>query len=228
VASGVDQALAKFVPKTPGADRELLLAGLDGVCNVVPVIDSGEHEDNWVIVMPRADLSLRHYLEASGTPSIEESVVILDDSTAALADLDGKVVHRDLKPENVLRLDGRWWRADFGISRYGEASIARTLEIRSLAALRRAGTLAQRARDKRRRHVRDPRGERGRTDALGRVPRAGGSSIDARRAGGGLRQRRGHATFADGRTPHLDGHGLGPEVRDRWPVGRATDTSWGR
>jgi eukaryotic-like serine/threonine-protein kinase len=43
---------------------------------------------------------------------------------SALADLDGKVVHRDLKPENVLRLNGRWCLADFGISRYAEASTA--------------------------------------------------------------------------------------------------------
>ena len=39
-------------------------------------------------------------------------------------DLEGKVVHRDLKPENVLRLDGRWCLADFGISRYAEATTA--------------------------------------------------------------------------------------------------------
>lgn len=124
VTSDNKEAVAKFVPKTPGADRELLFVSLDGVRNVVPVIDSGEHEDSWVIVMPRADLSLREHLDGSGTPSIEESIVILDDITAALADLDGKVVHRDLKPENVLLLDGHWCLADFGISRYAEASTA--------------------------------------------------------------------------------------------------------
>ena len=34
------------------------------------------------------------------------------------------MVHRDLKPENVLFLDGHWCVADFGISRYAEASTA--------------------------------------------------------------------------------------------------------
>lgn len=124
VSSGTDQAVAKFVPKTEGADRELLFVRLDGVRNVVPVIDSGEHEDHWVLVMPRADLSLRDHLDASKALTIEESVSVLDDITAALADLDGKVVHRDLKPENVLGLDGHWCIADFGISRYAEASTA--------------------------------------------------------------------------------------------------------
>lgn len=34
------------------------------------------------------------------------------------------MVHRDLKPENVLLLDGHWCLADFGISRYAEATTA--------------------------------------------------------------------------------------------------------
>jgi serine/threonine-protein kinase len=123
VRSGADQAVAKFVPKTPGADRELLFVSLGGVRNVVPV-DSGEHEKHWVLVMPRADRSLRDHLDATESVTIEESVAVLDDITTALADLDGKVVHRDLKPENVLRLNGGWCLADFGISRYAEASTA--------------------------------------------------------------------------------------------------------
>lgn len=34
------------------------------------------------------------------------------------------MVHRDLKPENVLLLDGKWCLADFGISRYADATTA--------------------------------------------------------------------------------------------------------
>src|SRR6185437_13843463 len=79
VSSGADQAVAKFVPKTPGADRELLFVSLDGVRNVIPVIDSGEHEEHWVLVMPRADRSLRDHLDATETLTIEESVAVLDD-----------------------------------------------------------------------------------------------------------------------------------------------------
>jgi eukaryotic-like serine/threonine-protein kinase len=125
VTSGDEEAVAKFVPKAPGADRELLFVSLSGIRNVVPVIDAGEHGDSWVLVMPHADLSLRDFLDQTGpTLAIEECVAILSDITDALTDLDGRVVHRDLKPENVLRLDGRWCLADFGISRYAEASTA--------------------------------------------------------------------------------------------------------
>ena len=42
----------------------------------------------------------------------------------ALIDLEPKVVHRDLKPENVLLLESHWCIADFGISRYAEATTA--------------------------------------------------------------------------------------------------------
>lgn len=48
----------------------------------------------------------------------------MTDITSALVDLEGRVVHRDLKPENVLMLDGKWCLADFGISRYAEATTA--------------------------------------------------------------------------------------------------------
>jgi serine/threonine-protein kinase len=48
----------------------------------------------------------------------------LSEIAIALSELDGRVVHRDLKPENVLLLDGQWCLADFGISRYAEATTA--------------------------------------------------------------------------------------------------------
>jgi hypothetical protein len=125
VTSGGDEAVAKFVPKTAGTDRELLFVSLTDVRNVVPILDSGEHGDNWVLVMPRADESLRDHLDAAdGALSIDDATMVLGDVTDALIDLDGKVVHRDLKPENVLRLNGKWCLADFGISRYAEASTA--------------------------------------------------------------------------------------------------------
>lgn len=59
-------------------------------------------------------------------PCLELSTAIgvLKDVADALADLDGRVVHRDLKPENVLLLGGHWCLADFGISRYAEATTA--------------------------------------------------------------------------------------------------------
>jgi eukaryotic-like serine/threonine-protein kinase len=119
-------AVVKLVPKAPGAERELLFADLTGVRNVVPIIDHGETEDSWALVMPRADRSLRqHLVDIMGPLSTADAVTVLSDIATALTDLDGRrVVHRDLKPENVLLLDGRWCLVDFGISRYAEASTA--------------------------------------------------------------------------------------------------------
>ena len=60
-------AVVKLVPKEPGTDREMLFVELDGVPNVMPLLDSGESDDYWVLVMPRAEKSLRDYLnETSG------------------------------------------------------------------------------------------------------------------------------------------------------------------
>lgn len=115
----------KFIPKQPGADRELLFEELSGVPNIVPILETGETADSWLIAMPHADTSLRAAIRQAGGPMLEADVVpILVDLARALAALDGRVVHRDLKPENVLRLDGLWCLADFGIARYAEASTA--------------------------------------------------------------------------------------------------------
>lgn len=121
-------AAVKFVPKKPGADRELLFGHLKDVRNVVPVIDSGEDGDAWVLVMPRAQYSLQKRLREAGGPlKVDEALLILIDVAKALADLAARtepVVHRDIKPANVLFLDGAWCLADFGISRYAEAATA--------------------------------------------------------------------------------------------------------
>jgi serine/threonine-protein kinase len=65
-SSDDESAVVKLVPKAPGADRELLFVKLDGARNVVPIIDSGEADDSWAIVMPRAEKSLRQYLDGLG------------------------------------------------------------------------------------------------------------------------------------------------------------------
>jgi eukaryotic-like serine/threonine-protein kinase len=120
---GDSEAVAKFVPKAPGADRELLFVDLADIRNIVPIIDTGEHGDHWVLVMPRAEESLRDRLERSELAlDVTEVIEALTDITEALVDLEGRVVHRDIKPENILRLGGRWCLADFGISRYAEAT----------------------------------------------------------------------------------------------------------
>ncbi len=120
-----ETGVVKLVRKAPGAERELLFVDLRGIRNVVPILDSGETEDFWVLVMPRADKSLReHLVKSDGALPVAEAVTTLSDIAAALVDLKGEVVHRDLKPENVLLLNEHWCLADFGISRYAEATTA--------------------------------------------------------------------------------------------------------
>ena len=119
------RAVIKLVPKAPGADREILFEDLDGVPNVVPFLDRGEWKDFWVLVMRKADKSLRDHLsENSDRLSLNVTMQVLSDVAQALAALDGRIVHRDIKPDNILLLNGRWCLADFGISRYAEATTA--------------------------------------------------------------------------------------------------------
>ena len=118
-------AVVKLVRKLPGAHRELLFVDLDDVPNVVPIIDWGEHDAYWVLVMPEAEKSLRDYLlEINDRLDVSDAVPILIDVTQALVAMESLVVHRDIKPENILLLDGRWCLADFGIARYAEATTA--------------------------------------------------------------------------------------------------------
>ena len=123
-ASG-EIGVAKVVPKAPGAERELLLGDSIAAANLkhaIPILDTGEHEDNWVLVMPRADCSLAQHLARSAVPlPLAESIAILKDIADALAEIDGGIVHRDLKPANILRHDGSWKLADFGVARYSVA-----------------------------------------------------------------------------------------------------------
>src|ERR1700682_5589692 len=95
-AAGVE-AVVKLVPKAPGAQREMLFVELGGVRCIVPIIDSGEHEDFWALVMPRAKESLREHLDrAGGALSPTDATAILCEIAIALSDLDGRVVHREL------------------------------------------------------------------------------------------------------------------------------------
>jgi serine/threonine protein kinase len=121
-----NEAVAKLVPKDPRAERELLIGAANEAAkyrNVVPVLDDGEYEDKWVLVMPRAEKSLAQHLQnRGGSLDVKEAVAVMTDIAMALADINGAIVHRDVKPENILLLNGSWSLADFGISRYAEAT----------------------------------------------------------------------------------------------------------
>lgn len=118
-----DNVIIKLIPKLPGAGREILFENLKGTPNVLPLLETGEWGGFWVIVMPRADKSLREHLsQQGGALPIEDVIQILIHINTALVALQGKVVHRDLKPENILLWEGQWYLADFGIARYAEAT----------------------------------------------------------------------------------------------------------
>ncbi|KRQ02749.1 hypothetical protein AOQ72_06625 [Bradyrhizobium yuanmingense] len=127
------KAAIKLVPKAPGASRELLFVDLKDARGIVPILDSGEQDEHWILVMPRASKSLRDHLTSTRAIGTTDATSILIDIASALAELDGRVVHRDLKPENVLYLDGRWCLSDFGISRYAEATTAPDTQKYSLS-----------------------------------------------------------------------------------------------
>ena len=125
VSESEPSAVVKLIPKVPGAQRELLFEELSDVPNVVPIIDRGEWGDYWALAMPRAEKSLREYLdEMGGQLPVADAVSVLADMAEALVAIENQVVHRDIKPENVLFLNGRWRLADFGIARYAEATTA--------------------------------------------------------------------------------------------------------
>ncbi len=118
-------AVIKLVSKLPGASRELLFAPMSSHPNIIPIWDSGEWNNAYVLVMPRAERSLRQRLdEAGGKLTTQEALNVLIDVAEALAGLEADAVHRDLKPENILLYEGRWCLADFGIARYAEATTA--------------------------------------------------------------------------------------------------------
>lgn len=125
VAEDGSLAVVKLVPIAPGAARELLFEPIANHPNIIPILDSGEWQNFYVLVMPRAEKSLRQHLEESGGKlSSTEAISVLIDVAEALASLEGMVVHRDLKPANILLYQGHWHLADFGIARYAEATTA--------------------------------------------------------------------------------------------------------
>ena len=132
---GVDRAVAKFVAIEPGAKRELLIGTSTNLPHVVPVLDSGEHDGMYVLIMPRAEYSLRQYITDNDL-YLEDKIAILSDVAHGLNEIGQKgLVHRDLKPENVLYTDGFWKLCDFGIARYRDASTSAATRKHSFTTL---------------------------------------------------------------------------------------------
>jgi len=114
------------------AHRELSIAAeLAGrpLAHVVPILDYGQDavSDRYYIVMPLCEGSLQDHIHGGPLPFEEAKEVALQiiDGLKEVAGL----VHRDLKPANILRHEGMWKIADFGIAKFVEDST-------SLATLR--------------------------------------------------------------------------------------------
>jgi tRNA A-37 threonylcarbamoyl transferase component Bud32 len=91
---------------------------------LVPVLDSGEHEGLLYFVLPHMkEGNLRQRLNRERQLPIEDAVAIAREIADALdhAHRQG-LVHRDVKPENILFSDGHACLADFGIARAIERS----------------------------------------------------------------------------------------------------------
>jgi serine/threonine-protein kinase len=87
--------------------------------NIVPMIEHGQENNRFYLVMPFYPGALREVLMARGPLPLAEVATIIIQIAAALdyAHSHG-LIHRDVKPENIL-LDGegRYLLTDFGISK---------------------------------------------------------------------------------------------------------------
>jgi serine/threonine protein kinase len=82
---------------------------------LLPVIDAADDGNALLLVMTRAGDPLAAVTIPMGEP---EAIAVMTDIATGLRDLHSAgIIHRDLKPPNVLRHDGRWKLADFGIAR---------------------------------------------------------------------------------------------------------------
>lgn len=82
---------------------------------LLPVVDAAETGDALLLVMLRADGTMG---DVSLPMSELDVVAAVTDIAIGLRNLHAiQIIHRDLKPGNVLRHNGRWKLADFGIAR---------------------------------------------------------------------------------------------------------------
>jgi serine/threonine protein kinase len=121
------------------ARREVRIANtlLDQVHeNVIPFLDAGEDANGsgYFVVMPIAEGSLQQYLNENGAISPTETREIILAIASGLLEVPG-LIHRDLKPGNILKHEGIWKIADFGIGKFVEDSTSSATLQRCLTRL---------------------------------------------------------------------------------------------
>ena len=126
------------IPAVVGPDRFLREAALTRRLahpNLVPVIDSGEVDGIYYLVMPYVPgETLRTLLREEGQLPLGRALEITRDLVSGLAYAHRQgVVHRDVKPENVLFDGPRALLADFGIARVLDSVSQQSLSSSGLA-----------------------------------------------------------------------------------------------
>ncbi|MEU8991654.1 serine/threonine-protein kinase [Streptomyces sp. NPDC048558] len=123
--SGTDtQVAVKRVRDITVSDREVEINAILSAENstrrlnhVLVPLDHAVVDDTLLIVMPLADESLSQAMVNGTLPEADETETILQIARGLEEIHSLGILHRDLRAANVLRLDGRWVIADFGISR---------------------------------------------------------------------------------------------------------------
>lgn len=88
------------------------------------VASEGPLKGAYYLVSSLAETNLENVLERPDPMRPEEVLQVAHDLSNALAALhDLGAVHRDVKPANLLRVDGRWQLADFGLTRSADEPI---------------------------------------------------------------------------------------------------------
>lgn len=105
-------------------DRELEVAvAASGRPGLLPILDHAHLDDRLLIVMPRAERSLRDAITA-GLSSADAIAAIRQVAEALQQLAVPGIIHRDIKPGNVLWWNDRWHVADFGIARIEDVGTA--------------------------------------------------------------------------------------------------------
>jgi len=99
--------------------REIRVTAQLAHANIVPVLDSGEHEGRPYCVLPLLDGgTLRRRLAREKQLPLADVVALGVTMCGALEFAHGNgLIHRDVKPENILFKDGQPCLADFGTAR---------------------------------------------------------------------------------------------------------------
>lgn len=124
VENGGQRAVIKRIKKIEGGNRDLLVTQLGDCRNILPFHEVFDDGSDWLLRMPKAEMSLNQRLQAVGKVTEEEAISVLRDVATTLHDMGSAVVHRDIKPQNILQYGDAWCLADFGIARYAEEATA--------------------------------------------------------------------------------------------------------